>query len=139
MSLKKIPFSQLFSTGVFFGMIWGLLNFGLSYLFQNDQLEGTVPGLLFSFSIAGAFFALFILFLAAWFTDAERQSPYLTLIRISLLVWLISVMMGGIASRYNPDRYHFDWTDTFLGGFKLLLLGMLLGWRIKRITQKESG
>jgi hypothetical protein len=139
MSLKKIPFSQLLFIGAFSGVIWGLLNLGLAYLFQTDQLEGPVWALLFSFSIAGAFFALFILFLAAWFTDAERQSPYLTLIRISLLVWLISVVMGGIASRYNPERYPFDWIESFLGGIKLLLLGILLGWRIKRMTSEQSG
>ncbi|MBI1823943.1 MAG: hypothetical protein HY200_04645 [Nitrospirae bacterium] len=139
MPLKDMSLAELSWTGVSFGALWGLLNFGLDYLFRNDGLDGSIPLLILSFSVAGALFSLFILFLAAWFADAERQSPYLTMIRISVLIWLISVVMGGVASRYNPDRYHFDWMDHFWGGSKVLLLGFLLGWRIKRLTLKRFG
>ncbi|MFI5303312.1 MAG: hypothetical protein ACHQYP_00830 [Nitrospiria bacterium] len=138
MSLKEIPLTQLGWAGVTTGVIWGGLNLGIDLMFQSLELEGSYLSLILSFSVAGALFSLFILFLGAWFADAETRNPYSTMIKISLLVWVVSITFGGIASRYDPERYHFSMIETVWSGGKVLLLGILLGWRIKRILNKPA-
>jgi hypothetical protein len=137
MSLKEIPLSQLAWTGVATGMIWGMLNLGTEFVFRSSELEGSLLSLVLSFSTAGALFALLILFLAAWFADAAQRNPYSTMVKVSLLIWFVSVFFGGIASRYDPERYHFNWFETLSGGGKVLFLGILLGWQVKRLTAKQ--
>lgn len=137
MSLKEIPLSQLSWTGVAMGVIWGMLNLGTEFVFRSGELEGSLLSLILSFSTSGALFALLILFLAAWFADAAQRNPYSTLIKVSLLIWFVSLVFGGIASRYDPERYHFNWIETLWGGGKVLFLGILLGWRVKRLTTKR--
>jgi hypothetical protein len=138
MPLKEISLPQLAWTGVATGVIWGLLNLGTEYVFQGGELEGSLLSLVLSFSTAGALFALLILFLAAWFADAAQRHPYSILIKVSLLIWFVSLLFGGIASRYDPERYHFNWIETLWGGGKVLFLGILLGWRVKCLTAKQS-
>ena len=138
MSLKEIPLTQLCWAGVTTGVIWGGVNLGIDLMFQSLELEGSYLSLILSFSVAGALFSLLILFLGAWFADAETRNPYSTMIKISLLVWVISITFGGIASRYDPERYHFNMIETVWSGGKVLLLGILLGWRIKRLLNKPS-
>ena len=138
MSLKEISLSQLAWTGVATGVIWGVLNLGTEFFFKGSELEGTPLSLILSFLTAGALFALLILFLTAWFADAAQRHPYSTLIKVSLSVWFVSLFFGGIASRYDPERYHFNWIETLWGGGKVLFLGILLGWRVKRLTAKQG-
>lgn len=138
MSLKEIPLGQLSWIGVVSGVLWGGLNLGIDYLFQSHELEGSALELVSSFCVAGALFALLILFLGAWFADSERRNPYSTMIKISLLIWFVWIFFGGMASRYNPERYHLDLSEVLWGAGKVLLLGILLGWQIKRIKIKPD-
>ena len=124
--------------GVLAGFCWGMMNLGINFLFWPQELEGTFLTLFFSFVTAGALFGVFILFLALWTGHSLDQHPYATTVRISLLVWFVYVFLGGLMSWVDPERYHFNLNETMIGGVKVLLLGVMLGWSVKNLSKKSE-
>ncbi len=138
MSLKNLTLTSLSWIGVLTGICWGIFNLGLNFLFWPQALEGTFLSLFFSFIAAGALFSVFILFLALWTGHSLDEHPYFTVVRVSLLVWFVYVVLGGVMSWFNPERYHFNLDETMIGGIKVLLLGIMLGWSVGNLTKKTE-
>ena len=113
-----------------------MMNLGINFLLWPQELEGTFLTLFFSFITAGALLGVFILFLALWMGHPLDRHPYGTTVRVSLMVWFVYVVLGGVMSRVNPERYHFNLNETMVGGVKVLLLGIMLGWCVKNLTKK---
>ncbi|MHB8481649.1 MAG: hypothetical protein ACYDBV_02760 [Nitrospiria bacterium] len=138
MPLKNLTLTSLSGMGVLAGFCWGMMNLGIDFLFWPQELEGTFLTLFFSFITAGALFGVFILFLALWMGHPLDRRPYGTAVRVSLLVWFVYVVLGGVMSQVKPERYHFNLNETMIGGIKVFLLGIMLGWCVKNLTKKTE-
>ncbi len=133
MSLKGVSWSNVSIAGVMTGALWGMINLGTEFIFRQNVLEGTFLSLFLSFVTGGALFGVLILFSAVWIGYPLDRHPYFSGVKSSFILWLISVVLGGIFSWFNPERYHFNVSEILFGGARVILLGLMLGWSVKRL------
>ncbi len=139
MNLRNADWGSVIGSGIFAGVLWGLLSLIINKFTGAFPFESSVTHNIIIFAASGAIFGIVtsgLLLITGNLLPFKRHLAKAVLVSLSL--WVVLRLAGMLLTSMDPMRYHLVNPETIQGLILAIVLGLFLGLAWERMVVRSE-